>query len=173
MGLETVVNGMLDVHDLEKYHENNRLEAKKATGGFPQSFWETYSAFANTFGGYILLGVEERKDHTLHACGLQDPDALIRELWEALDDPQKVSVNILSKDDVSIEDVDANRIIVIHVPQADRKIRPVYVGGSMTTGAYRRNGEGDYHCTPEEIQTMLAQRAASPAVSCAQENHRS
>lgn len=150
---------MIDFLHLESYRENNRIEAKKSLGGFPQSFWETYSAFANTLGGIILLGVEEHRDHSLHAVNLPDPDKLLKELWDTLNNPAKVSVNILSGKHVAVETVDGKRIIVITVPRAKRYDKPVYIGGNPLGGTYRRCGEGDYRCTVEEIEAM--QRDAS------------
>lgn len=150
---------MIELNNLENYRENNRIEAKKALGGFPQSIWETYSAFANTLGGIILLGVEEHADHSLHAVELPDPDKLIKEFWDTVNNANKVSVNILSSKNVTVEIVDGKRIIVITVPRAQRFDKPIFIGGNPLSGSYRRNGEGDYKCTKEEVQAMLRDAA--------------
>ena len=145
---------MIDFSKLEQYRENNRIEAKKALGGLPKSIWETYSAFANTYGGIILLGVEERADKSLHPVDLPDPDRLIREFWDIVNNPNKTSVNILSARDVFVQEVDGAHIVVIRVPRAERSYKPVYVDGNPLC-TYRRNGEGDYRCTREEYQAMV------------------
>lgn len=151
---------MLDLNNLQKYRENNRIEAKEALGGLPESIWETYSAFANTDGGVILLGVEELPDKSLHALDLLDPQWLIDDFLTILNDPTQVSVNILTEEDVQIHEIDGKHIIAVTVPKADIRCRPVYVGGNVLRGSYRRCGEGDYRCTPEEIEAMLAEREA-------------
>ena len=145
---------MIDFSNLQKYRENNRIEAKKAMGGLPGSIWETYSAFANTLGGIILLGVEEWPDKTLHAVDLPDPDKLIKEFWNNVNNPNKTSVNLLSSKDVFVQEVGGNHIVVINVPRAERSYRPVYLDGNPLA-TYRRNGEGDYKCTKEEYQAMV------------------
>ena len=149
---------MLDFDNLQKYRENNRIEAKEALGGLPESIWETYSAFANAEGGIILLGVEEQADKTLHALNLLDPQWLIDDFLTILNDPTRVSVNILTDEDIQIHEVDGKQIIAITVPKADARCRPVYVDGDIMCGSYRRSGEGDYRCTPDEIEAMLTER---------------
>ena len=85
---------MIDFQELGKYRENNRIEAKRAVGGLPRSIWETYSAFANTVGGVILLGVEEGPDKTLHSVRLPDPEGLAEDFLVLVNDPAVARVNL-------------------------------------------------------------------------------
>ena len=121
---------MFDFQQISRYRENNRLEAKLATGGLPRSIWETYSAFANTYGGVILL-----------------------------QDPRVVSANLLTPGDIQVLHVDGGDIVAITVPPAERDQRPVYIGGDLARGSYRRSGDGDYHCTRAELNAMLGGRS--------------
>ena len=150
---------MLDFSNIEKYKENNRLEAKAAAVGLPKSLWATYSAFANTNGGIILLGVTEDAQHQLHVEGVNDADALVTDFWNIINNQSKISINVLNDKDVIIQEFDGKKIIIINVPRAQRYDKPIYLDGNLFS-SYKRNGEGDYRCTKEVIQAML--RDASP-----------
>ena len=60
---------MIDIQsitDLELLRESVDLECKLAAGrdgkgALPEDFWPTYSSFANTEGGIVLLGVREKQ----------------------------------------------------------------------------------------------------------------
>jgi predicted HTH transcriptional regulator len=102
-----------------------------------------------------LLGVEERPDKSLNPVGLPAPETLLIDFWNTVNNPQKVSVSILLDKHVRIDTVGGKRIIVIEVPRADRGLRPVYLNQNPLLGTYRRNGEGDYLCTPERVRAMM------------------
>ena len=130
---------MIDLNNIGKYRENNRLEAKKSVGGLPHSIWESYSAFANTLGGIILLGVIEQEDKSFASVELPDPKQLMEEFLCLVSDPYVVSANILSDNDVRIERCDGHDIVVIEVPQAKPQDKPVYCGTNPFLGTFFRD----------------------------------
>ena len=145
---------IIDLQNIYQYREDNRLEAKQAQKGLPVSVWETYSAFANTDGGLILLGVMERDDHSLDIIGVEDSEKLITDFWNTINNPQKINVNILTNQCVQVIEQSGRTVIAIDVPRADRTMKPVFVGTDPMRGSYRRNGEGDYHCNKDQVAAM-------------------
>lgn len=145
---------------LTTYKESSRLEVKSARGGLPNSLWESYSAFANSEGGVIVLGVKENtKDGSLYVEGIDNVHKLLKDFWNTVNNRQKVSSNILTDSMAIPGKLEGKDVIVINVPRAERTSRPVYIGSDPRTGTYRRNFEGDYHCSLEEVSLMIRDSA--------------
>ena len=146
-----------DISRFDEYKEDNRREVKKANGGLPVSLWDTYSAFANCYGGVIILGVKEEKDGSWRTTGLQNEAKLRKDFWDTINNHKKVNVNLLSDDDVQTYVVGERKdvIMVIYVPMAKREQKPVYINNDIFNGTFRRNYEGDYHCTRLQVKAML------------------
>lgn len=151
----------MDRNDILKLLANGEritFECKKAQSSVPQSLWETYSAFANTNGGLILLGVDENakgNGNRFSITGVENADKICKDLWNILNNKEKVNVNLLHDEDVQAVDVDRKCVIVISVPRADYTIRPVYINNNLSRGTFKRNHEGDYHCTEQELRMMM------------------
>lgn len=148
-----------------RYGERINLECKKAESKIPASVWETYSAFANTDGGLILLGVKENihemdPQKRFSFESIKNPDQRVKDFWNTVNST-KVSTNILVDANVGICKIHGADIMWIKIPQADYKNKPVYINDNINKGAYKRNHEGDYHCSEDEIKAML--RDASDA----------
>ncbi len=147
----------LSLFEVLARYEGVDTEYKSARGGLPKSLWETYSAFANTAGGTIYLGVKETDDGPV-TSGLPDVEKLQRDFWNGINNRQRVSSNILQERHVSVETYGGDAILVIEVPRATRSERPVYIGPDPFKGTYRRNHEGDFLCNEAEVQRMFADR---------------
>lgn len=145
--------------ELLKFGERIHLECKKAESTLPKSVWETYSSFANTDGGVILFGVEEHleeqdPDRRFSFASIKNPDRRIKDFWNTVNS-NKVSSNILVDADVGTCEVRGATVIWINIPPASYKVRPVYINGNPMKGSFKRNHEGDYHCTEDEVKAML------------------
>lgn len=148
-----------EIIELLKYGEHINLECKKAENQLPKAVWETYSSFANTDGGIILLGVEEKLkeidfNKRFNFVSIQNPQQRIIEFWNTINS-SKVSSNLLMDSDIGICNVNNADIIWIKIPRAEYKYRPVYINENPYKGTFKRNHEGDYHCTEDEVKAMI------------------
>ena len=133
------------------------IEAIPFHGEIPPCLWQSYSAFANTAGGIILLGAEKTEE-SFHIEGVDSPDRVMLDLWSALDDPGTVSAKILFKDHIFALEKDGKEFVVICVPRAERRFRPLYVSRDALTGTYKRSRGTNRLCSRNEIRTMLRQQ---------------
>jgi ATP-dependent DNA helicase RecG len=85
---------------------------------------------------------------------VEDSQKILTDFWNTINS-DKVSKNILADKDVEVVDMDGKTIVCIHVPMADYRMKPIYLNGNVYTGTYRRNHEGDCHCTERQVRTMV------------------
>lgn len=153
-----------DINDFNEYldsllikNECDDLEFKSAAGGFPGSFWDTYSAFANSEGGTIVLGVQEKKGK-FHIDNLTEEqvEKYRKDFWNNVNNRQTVSINLMQKEDVVLGNYKGYAFMLFFVPRASREQRPVYRTTDPYKGTFKRNYEGDYKCSEKEVQRMFA-----------------
>ena len=127
-------------------------------GEVPGSIWETYSAFANTVGGSIFLGVRELTADRFEVAGIVEVERVRKDLFNTANNPQKVSANLLTEASVSELVIDGKTVIQIHIPRVRRTERPVYLNGNPLGNTYRRQNDSDQRLTNEEVNRMLAEK---------------
>ncbi len=145
------------IFDLFPNVESDELEYKSAEGGFPKDFWKTYSSFANSKGGIIILGIKEHKGNFIIE-GLTD-DKIVKyqkEFWSGSNNKNTISLNLLSDSDVKDFEVEGKKVLAFKIPQASRTQRPVFLTRNPFNNTFKRNYEGDYNCPDEEVRRMLA-----------------
>jgi len=129
------------------------VEAKAAKGGLPKSVRETLSAFSNTRGGTLILGLSE--DDGFATVALSDPAKLAADLASMcateLDPPVRPLIQTHS--------FDGHAVVTAEIPELARSDKPCYYkGAGMVKGSYLRVHDGDHLMTSYEVQVMLSSR---------------
>ena len=128
------------------------FEVKEAQSKLPDDIWETVSAFSNTSGGWIVLGVKQ-VGKRFEVQGVNDGEKIESDFLNTLRSGQKFNTRI------SVEgnkyDIDGRLVLAFYIPSSSMK--PVYVNNPINT--FLRSGSGDRRASEGEIAAMQRNQA--------------
>lgn len=128
------------------------FEVKEASGGLPKSMWETVSAFSNTAGGWIILGVKEKKTENSSEFivkGVANPEQLEQDIVTTLRSRTKFNVPVSCK--ALKFTIDDKYILAFEIPLSPH--RPVAIKSNGEV--YVRTGSGDTLATDMELDAIV------------------
>ncbi len=136
--------------------EWNDFEVKEASGGLPKSMWETVSAFSNSEGGWIVLGVKEKKTdvgsvYVLH--GVPNPEKMEQDIITTLRSRSKFSSPITGH--AKKYTIDNKTILAFEIQQSPH--RPVSIRN--TGEVFIRTGSGDALASDLEVDAIIRDAA--------------
>ncbi|MCC5845917.1 MAG: putative DNA binding domain-containing protein [Verrucomicrobia bacterium] len=148
--------------DMQSVRESSDLECKRAggrdgKGALPLDFWETYSAMANTDGGVVLLGMQQKADQFI-PHHIEKPDKVLKDLFDTANNRGKVSINLLSNASARLVQAEGKTLISVSIPRATREQRPVFLNGNPLGNTYIRLHECDQRLTDDAVKRMLAEQ---------------
>lgn len=144
---------------IELKGENEYIEYKKSNKKLSNDIWETYSAFANTFGGKIILGISEEQGKFI-VTGVENPDNMISDFWVTINNQQKISKNILDNRCIQKILLNGKTCIEITVPEAHIEEKPIYLNDNLSK-TYIRRFSSDQLATNDEVASFMRNRSGN------------
>ncbi|MDR0602835.1 MAG: putative DNA binding domain-containing protein [Bacteroidales bacterium] len=124
------------------------FEVKGASHELPKNIWETVSAFSNTAGGWIVLGVSQ-KEKTFEITGIKEPERLEQNFTTVLRNRNKFNALITPK--CRKYEIDGFKVLAFYIPASEH--RPVYYNSLSNT--FIRTASGDQRASESEINAMF------------------
>ncbi|MFF0491690.1 ATP-binding protein [Nocardia sp. NPDC003482] len=132
--------------------DHSTCEIKKSQRGFPHTTWESISALANAQGGWIILGVDEKRDFTV--VGVEDPAQIESQLAAACSEMEPPV-----RSEIRTVHVNGKSVITAYIPPIPRDQRPCYRRSlGPYAGSRVRVSDGDRKFTDYEVSVLLSNR---------------
>ena len=128
------------------------FEVKEAATALPKNIWETVSAFANTSGGWIVLGVKQMGEK-FSISGVQNGEKIESDFLNIIRSRQKLNQLIAVK--LKKYRIGNKLILAFYIPSSPFK--PIYFSSEYNT--FIRTGSGDRRASDFEITAMLRDQA--------------
>ena len=116
------------------------FEVKEARTELPKNIWETVSAFANSSGGWIVLGISQA-GKKFEVCGVEKPEKLEQNFTTVLRSRNKFNVLIDPKCGKYV--IDEKIVLAFFISSSEQK--PVYF--NSLTNTFIRTASGDQRAT--------------------------
>uniref|UniRef100_UPI0036DB3736 AlbA family DNA-binding domain-containing protein n=1 Tax=Photorhabdus sp. RM322S TaxID=3342825 RepID=UPI0036DB3736 len=151
-----------EILDLQTLVETSEVEFKLANGRdgkgeLPRDFWPSYSVMANSGGGWVILGVKEKKGK-FTPVGVENVEKIKSDLFNTVNNPSMVSINLLTDNCVQSVKLQGKNVVAVRIPAALRKQKPVFIKGEPLKGTYQRRNESDQLCDAETVKRWLAEQ---------------
>lgn len=135
---------------LRKYKtETDRIEAKSAKGGFPKKCYDTFSSFANKYGGIIIFGLDESNEFKTE--GVYNLNDLQKQISSLCSDSMEPSLRVKI---IPLE-YEGKKLLAVEIEELAQNKKPCfYKPKGLKNGSYTRVGDRDELMTDYEIYAL-------------------
>lgn len=127
--------------------DSQHVEVKDASGGFPSGLLKSVSAFANTGGGLVVLGLAEPDFTPTGIDAAQMASTLASKCSQNLEPPIRPEIELCT--------VDGELVVVAAVDEIDQASKPCLVKGSGLD-AFVRSHDGNRRISAYEHHALMA-----------------
>ncbi|MDR2286427.1 MAG: putative DNA binding domain-containing protein [Prevotellaceae bacterium] len=127
--------------------EWDNFEVKQAEKELPKSSWETVSAFANTSGGWLVLGVSQQ-GKKFEITGVEDMEKMEQDLGNTLRSRSKF--NTIINPYFKKYNIDVKKVLACFIPSSEVKT----VNFNNLINTFIRTGSGDQRASEFEINAL-------------------
>lgn len=131
------------------------FEVKEALNELPKSVWETVSAFSNTSGGWIVLGIKEIRKNglsTYEISGVNNAEKIEQDFVGVL--RSKTKFNVFISVTAKRYEIEGKHVLAFYIPSSVSK--PVFF--NEYRNIFIRTGSGDQRANDFEINTLIREQ---------------